>query len=686
MTRINTNVSSLNAQKTLQRSTNQLQTALTRLSTGLRINLGKDDPAGLIASEVLRSDIVSTQKAISNSERANQMIATADSALGQVSSLLNDIRGLVTEAANTGAMSSDQIAANQLQVDSALEALNRIAQTTSFQGRRLLDGSLDFIQDATSVATVRDIQIDQANLGEAGAVAVNVNISQAATQAEIDATGFTAAANASTKLYFAASKQWTGFADANTKIDVRANELGTELSGVTFSLVATSSVAIGSETAVYDQYNHTVRVFINDGGPTSADNVVAAINRDVEQFTATNSSGGTQVIAVADAPGVTATTARDYLTFTAQNTGADYNDVSVEIVSGAASGASFDSTNRKITVTLASGELTLAGGGNLAATLDTALNGYFDVADGAGGGLGTVNRATADAQATASTGATGGNALAADLAIEIAGATGTEVFTFGAGTAVNQIANAINLVSDSLGVQALQSGGTLSLQSKGYGSANFVAVDVISEGSGGTFEQNLSALREEGSDIQARVNGVTANGSGNTLSINTATLDLSLTVTDGSDISFNFTISGGGALVQMGPDVVRNQQARLGIQSVNAARLGGASGRLYELASGNAAALATDPNKAAQIVDEAITKVTSLRGRLGAFQKTTLDTNIASLNDTLENLTQAESSIRDADFAVESSNLTRAQILVQSGTTVLSIANQNPQNVLALLR
>ena len=101
MTRINTNVSSLVAQNTLGRSHAALNQALTRLSTGLRINTGKDDPAGLIASENLRSDITSIKRAISNTDRANQVIATADSALGQVSSLLNDIRGLVTEAANT---------------------------------------------------------------------------------------------------------------------------------------------------------------------------------------------------------------------------------------------------------------------------------------------------------------------------------------------------------------------------------------------------------------------------------------------------------------------------------------------------------------------------------------------------------------------------------------------------------
>ena len=184
MTRVNTNVSSLTAQNRLQRTNNDLQTALTRLSTGLKINSGRDDPAGLIASESLRSDITSIGKALTNTQRANQIIGTADSALGQVSSLLNDIRGLVTEAANKGGLSEDEVAANQLQVDSSLEAINRIAQTTTFQGRRLLDGSLDFqIQQGTGYGTVKDLQIDSANLGAAGSVAINVNISAAATKA-----------------------------------------------------------------------------------------------------------------------------------------------------------------------------------------------------------------------------------------------------------------------------------------------------------------------------------------------------------------------------------------------------------------------------------------------------------------------------------------------------------------------
>ena len=134
-------------------------------------------------------------------------------------------------------------------------------------------------------------------------------------------------------------------------------------------------------------------------------------------------------------------------------------------------------------------------------------------------------------------------------------------------------------------------------------------------------------------------------------------LDLAITVDDGSDTNFVFDITGGGALFQLGPDVVSNQQARLGIQSLNTAKMGGASGRLYELASGGDKTLANDPSAAYRVVSEVISKVATLRGRLGAFQRTTVETNIASLNDTLVNLTEAESAIRDADFAKESSAL-----------------------------
>ena len=474
MSRINTNVSALVAQKNLAKSNSSLQTSLTRLSTGLRINTGKDDPAGLIASETLRRDITAVEKSITNSERASQLIATADSALSQVSGLLNDVRGLVTEAANSGALSDEQIAANQLQIDSSLEAIDRIAQTTTFQGKAILDGSLDFQTKAngTGLDTVKDLSVTQANLGSAGKIDVSISIANAAEKA----------------------------------------------------------------------------------------------------------------------------------------------------------------------------------------TLNIGANAFTN------------------------------NALNDDLVVKVAGKDGAEVFTFEAGASVDDVTNAINLVTDATGIKATNTNGVISLDSEAYGSDAFVDVEVINEGGSGTFESSLSGNRDTGTDIVATVNGVKANGNGNTLSVNTATLDLSVTVNDGTNNAVAFSIEGGGATFQLGPDVVSNQQVRVGIESLSTGSLGGSSGRLYELKAGGAKDLKTDATQAAKVVDETITKIAEMRGRLGALQKTTIDTNIASLSDLQANLSEAESSIRDADFAEESANLTRSQVLVSSGTSVLAIANQNPQNILSLLR
>jgi flagellin len=280
------------------------------------------------------------------------------------------------------------------------------------------------------------------------------------------------------------------------------------------------------------------------------------------------------------------------------------------------------------------------------------------------------------------TDATGGLATAA--AFELSGANGAEVLSFGANTSALKVVNAINQVKDATGVEATLNGTTISLASTKYGSSQFIALKLqTGTASIGSVANNT---RVAGTDVAATVNGISAKGDGNLLSVNTSTLDLKTTVQAGFTGTSSFTITGGGALFQLGPDVVSNQQTRIGVTSVNTAKLGGANGTLFELASGGDADLQTSPNKAASIVEEAINQITSLRGRLGAFQSTSLETNKNTLNDTLVNLTEAQSSIRDADFAAESARLTRAQILVQSGTTVLQIANQSPQNVLALLR
>ena len=94
----------------------------------------------------------------------------------------------------------------------------------------------------------------------------------------------------------------------------------------------------------------------------------------------------------------------------------------------------------------------------------------------------------------------------------------------------------------------------------------------------------------------------------------------------------------------------------------------------------------TNINDAQKVLDKAIKQVSSLRGRLGAFQKFTIGSTVNSLGVAFENASAAESAIRDTDFAEETSNLTRAQILSQAASTVLAQANASPQSALELLR
>jgi len=708
MTRINTNVSSLVAQNTLGRSNASLAEALTRLSTGLRINTGKDDPAGLIASENLRSDITSIKKAISNTDRANQVIATADSALGQVSSLLNDIRGLVTEAANSGGLSDAQIQANQLQIDKSLDALNRIAKTVTFQGRKLLDGSLDFTTTAgTNFDKLSSLQIDQANLGATGSVAVAIDVTAAATQAEVDITGVPAAttgANATGSLTLSNTAAQAVFHfdfDTTPAVGVTVTALNNGAAedasgnGITVVLVQNGGTAGGVDSVTYSSNTLTVNADFASGTLTNTEvaSAIQAFNGGADFTAVATGTAGTNLAAGDTNAGITpvySTAGRD--------AGSTVFAVTADTVGVAANGVTVTLTeDNTITNNTASASIV---GGNIAVkvrgtvtkqdiiTAINGLTGYSAAATTTSGDANYIQASdTPPGAATLAGGVAASGGLTQDAVIELAGKSGSEVFNFKAGTSIADLASAINLVKDATGVKATVNSTTLELTSTAYGSAAFVDIKPITEAGGGTFSAVVGeGTRTTGTDVVATVNGISAIGAGNTLSANTSTLSLTTTVEAGFTGTSAFDITGGGALFQLGPDVVSNQQARIGITSVSTARLGGTSGLLYQLGKGGTADLATSASTAATIVGEAIDQVTTLRGRLGAFQRTLLETNKNALSDTLINLTDAQSQIRDADFAAETAALTRAQILVQSGTTVLQVANQNPQNVLALLR
>jgi flagellin len=475
MARINTNVSALTAQRGLAKSQRQLSDTLQRLSSGLKINRGADDPAGLIASEGLRSEIAGLDQAIDNSSRASNVISTAEANLSEIANLLTNVKQLVVEAANSGALSQDEIAANQLQIDSAVASITRISNTATFAGLKLLNGSLDYITSGVAASQITALHVHQANFGTAASMPVQIDVLTSANNAEL-------------------------------------------------------------------------------------------------QFQASS--------------------------------------------------------------------------------------------------------------------------IASSVTLEISGNEGVDVLTFTSGTAASAIAYAINRITDSTGVKvdlinsAAPTSGIV-FKSSGYGSRSFVSVRVQS----GTFatvnSAAAAATRATGVDAVATVNGALTVADGLNLKMNTTTLDLEVTL----DTAFgtgqsDFTITGGGAKFQLGPQVTSNQQVSLGIQSAAASKLGDSDvGFLSDIVTGGASSLGNGgASTASKIIERAIRQIAVLRGRLGAFERNTIDTNMNSLSVALENVTASESTIRDADFAEETSNLTRAQILTQAGTSVLATANSTPQSVLTLLQ
>ncbi len=445
-----------------------------------------------------------------------------------------------------------------------------------------------------------------------------------------------------------------------------------------------------ANAAVFDSANNILNITVAAGATVQdiADKINADGNFQATDVLSGNSLFGSGNLGTLDPNLLNGTDSYldDVITITADSSGAalDLSQVNFVEDSGVTAGqATAAVANGKLTVTV----------NNLATVNLSTINDAIDKLAGysskitATAGDGVYDPVNDKVGAgTITTAGKNGGGLIADLTIQLTGGGGSEVFSFKAGSSIDNIVQSINLVKDATGVQAEISSGHLKLTSTGYGSSETVAVEVISEGAGGQFKNGLSAANAKGADVVATVNGYLATGEGNTLSVNTATLDLSVSVAAAQTGTISFDITGGGALFQLGPDVVSNQQARLGVGSLNTAKLGSANGRLYELSSGASKSLVNDATGASKVINDVIAKVTTLRGRLGAFQRTTLDSNSVSLTETLSNLNEAQSSIRDADFAKESANLTRAQILVQSGTQVLQLANQSPQNVLSLLR
>ncbi|WP_299660198.1 flagellin [uncultured Psychromonas sp.] len=554
---INTNIMSLNAQRQLNKSQITQNEAMERLSSGLRINSAKDDAAGLAISTGMQSQISGINQAVRNSNDGISMAQTAEGSMDEMTNILQRMRELSVQAAND-TNSSENKASIQQEVDQLYSELNRISETTQFNGRNLLDGSnpsttlqigansgenLTFsIPSVTTAALGLDGGVNKGDLNggrvgttgtAAGDVAINgVDISDVAANAGADEMARVInLETASTGVVADAYNVVEGTSDSAT-------------SGITDGL----NISVGSGSP------------ITLGATSSMANLAETINRDVDGVTATVGDAGNLIL---------------------------NNDTGESITIGGdvgASGLNADTYEGYLGLTSQSNEPIQVGLGTTGSAGDNQEFGFMVT----NGSAVTGNQITST------------DPITADDAISI---NGISLELSGTPSVTDKI-DSINALTDQTGVTATLSGTAgLLLTSAGGG-------DIV-------IESGQATLTDQGASL-AKLGLIDVGGSGVT--------DLNLSVTT----------------------------SEKAVRSLDK-------------------------------IDNALQQISESRAGLGAIQNR-LSSTISNLENVSQNLSASNSRIQDADFAAETSKMSKAQILQQAGTSMLSQANASTQNVLSLLQ
>jgi flagellin len=317
---INTNVASLNAQRNLQRSQESLNTSLQRLSTGLRSNSAKDDAAGLAISTRFTTQINGLNQAVRNANDGISLAQTGEAALDEITNNLQRIRELAVQSANATNSASDRQALNA-EVQQRLAEIDRIGGQTSFNGSKVLDGSLGTaafqvganVGETISInlaSGVKATQIGQYATGTSGAVTVTTGGAGVTTSGEVaikvgNATAVAIGASEAGSKYINGSTD--GGQNASSAYAKATAINNASIAGLTATATTSATetfAAVAADTAYSFDVNG-VNVLTQAATGTagvSRDQLVAAINQQ---------SNLTGVTAVADGAGDFIMTAAD---------------------------------------------------------------------------------------------------------------------------------------------------------------------------------------------------------------------------------------------------------------------------------------------------------------------------------------------------------------------------------------
>jgi flagellin len=680
---INTNLSSLNAQRRLTSTSNMLGRSFERLSSGLRINGAKDDAAGLAITNRITAQVRGLNQAVRNSNDGISLAQTAEGALNETTNILQRMRELSVQSANDTNNAADR-SSLQAEIAQLKDELDRIATTTNFNGNKLLDGSF----------LARDIQVG-ANVGET----LSVSVASAATK------------DLARQARYPSSRLQASFVNAQGLSNFEVN--GTTVRDTvakddTISTVRNSASAIAKAAAINDSALTTgVRAIVGETTITGSA-AISAVSLDEDTYFAINgqkisgfdveSNDATNTLVDAintheNSTGVVATlTESGALKLTA----ADGRNISLQVSQSTLSNALGVAGSNVATFTgSASVDLALSSdetftfdliGGSASTAANITVNGTtISIANGDSEAT-LVSNINAQSLTTGVTAAISGgqvvltnqNGPSFNVSFDTTGVGGTSASAGTFAAAANQASTTSAFATDTAGV-------TLSIGGTDYnlGGGLSAAAVVTALNSNGTF---------------SNTNNLTASVSGNTLTIATSATDdatFSVTSSNTDDIadSNTATVTRDNFIATGVLTLQSNELFTLGdgtgTNDASAEQIGFVNDGVYGINSDHSIAQLDITSregavKALDTIDLAIENVSAQRANLGALQNR-LDSTINNLSTTSENLSASRSRIMDADFAAETAMLSRNQIIQQASVSILAQANQQPQLALSLL-
>ncbi len=584
---ISTNVASINAQRQLMNSGNSLDRATERLSSGNRINSAKDDAAGLAIGNRMTSQVRGLDRAISNANDGVSMIQTAEGALQESTNILQRMRELSVQSANGIYNDADRQTLNA-EVQQLKQELDRIAQTTSFNGRALLDGSVGTttLQVGALQNQTIDVKIGSFSTNSLGGSAGDVVGESATGLAALNA--FTAA-DADTTLYVNdVALGSLADADAGATLNEKLASINADLDGkgaTASALVSSQGNSIGSGVLIAG--TDTLTLAVVDGDGNSQSYVISGTN-----------NMGELVDKINNTTGISASLSEDGNLVLSQE-----NVVSITVTG--------------------SGTAALDAAGFDGAETDENFRLVFT--DTSSDGRGVKIEGADDAAASAAM-MTNVAALGLDISDDQGNLQGATITNFAADM------NKGDLVINGVEIGAVDAGADA-----------------------GEKRDNLIEAINKVSSLTGVI--AFAGDAADSIALGSTTGDLS---------------------VKYGDNAAATMYAETGIQERNSASGAGS-------VAGINISTAAGAQKAIGIIDDAIDQVSATRADLGAVNNR-LDFTVSNLANISEKTSAARSRINDADFAQETANLSRSQVLQQAATAMLAQSNARPQQVLSLLQ